>query len=170
MKILAAAGICAGSVLTPAAFAPAAHALPAIGSCSGGDFRWTAIDGVLDMTPKLLHFTSVGRLWGCTGDSGITGATFTGMHVAMSDCMHPADGPLTVNVNWSDGETSMLWGPWPVGMSQPTIGPLQVVDGFGLGSWVRVVADYEMMTPEMVMGCIGPGLTTGTGHLSAEMM
>ncbi|MGW4248832.1 hypothetical protein [Nocardia sp. NPDC004722] len=154
--------------LAPLSAAPARA--EAIGSCSGGDFRWTAVNGAITMTPTLLTFTSVGRLWGCTGYPGITGATFTGEHIAWADCMHPADGPLTVWITWDNGRTSTLWGPWPVGMAQPTVGPMQVVDGFGLGNRVQVTADYEMMTPEMVMGCLGPGLTTGPGRLSAAMM
>ncbi|MBL1078059.1 hypothetical protein JK358_27005 [Nocardia sp. 2] len=141
-----------------------------VGSCTGGDFRWTAVDGAIGMTPRLLTFTSVGRLWDCWGVPGVTGGTFTGVHVAVSDCMHPADGPLTVDITWSNGDWSRLWGPWPVGMMQPTIGPLEVVGGFGQGGRVRVSAWYEMMTPEMVGGCMGSGITTGIGRMTADMM
>ncbi|WP_405497573.1 hypothetical protein [Nocardia sp. NBC_00511] len=168
VKILAALAVCGVSGIAPLS-APTAHA-SGIGSCTGGDFRWTAVQGGITMTPTQFIFTSVGRLWGCTGYPGITGATFTGVHEARSDCMHPADGPLTVNMLWSNGDTSTLWGPWPVGMSQPTVGPMQVISGFGEGSWVSVSATYEMMTPEMVMGCLGPGIPTGIGTLSATMM
>ncbi|MEV6561854.1 hypothetical protein AB0M22_39470 [Nocardia sp. NPDC051756] len=147
---------------------PAASALPPAGTCANGDFRWTAVDGAIDMTPHALTFTSVGTLRDCSGGpGGITGGTFTGTHVATSDCMRPADGPITVDVLWSNGETSRLWGPWPVTMQQPTIGTLDVVDGLGQGSRVRITADYEMITPAMVGGCLGPGLRTGVGRLSA---
>lgn len=141
-----------------------------IWSCDGGDFRWTAVDGAITMQPTLLTFTSVGRLWDCHGPADISSGTFTGVHIAWSDCMHPADGPLTVNITWSNGDVSQLWGPWPVGMSQPTIGPMEVIGGLGLGSHVHVVADYEMMTPDMVMGCMGAGVKTGPGRLSASLI
>ncbi|MEV6774496.1 hypothetical protein AB0N05_38245 [Nocardia sp. NPDC051030] len=169
MKVAAALAVSVASVLWPAAPSTAATQA-SIGSCNGGDFRWTAVNGAIGMTPKLLTFTSVGRLWDCVGVPGITGGSFTGVHEAWSDCMHPADGPLTVNITWNDGETSTLWAPWPVGMTQPTVGPMQVMDGLGQGGWVRVSAEYEMMTPEMVMGCLGPGITTGPGRLHADMM
>ncbi|AFU00685.1 hypothetical protein [Nocardia brasiliensis] len=149
-------------------FPDTASALPPAGTCAGGDFRWTAVDGAIDMSPNTLTFTSVGVLRDCSGGpEGITGGTFTGTHIATSDCMHPADGPITVDVLWSNGETSRLWGQWPVTMQQPTVGPLAVVAGLGQGSTVRITADYEMMTPEMIGGCLGPGLRTGVGRLSA---
>ncbi|WP_069166132.1 hypothetical protein [Nocardia altamirensis] len=145
----------------------AASALPPSGSCAHGEFRWTAADGAIGMTPNTLTFTSVGVLRDCTGGpESITGGTFTGTHIATSDCMHPADGPITVDVLWSNGETSRLWGPWPVTMQQPTVGPLEVVAGLGEGRRVRITADYEM-TPDMVGGCLGSGVRTGTGRLSA---
>lgn len=144
-----------------------ASALPPAGSCAGGEFRWTAVDGVIDMQPKMLTFTSVGVIRDCTGGpEDIIGGTFTGTHIAMSDCMHPADGPITVRIVWSNGETSTLWGQWPVTMVQPTVGPLEVIDGLGRGSLARISAEYEMMTPEMIGGCLGPGLRTGTGKVS----
>ncbi|MFF2556970.1 hypothetical protein ACFVUS_38620 [Nocardia sp. NPDC058058] len=169
----------APKALAVAAIAAALGAIPtgtpvaaadSIASCSGGDFRWTAVDGAITMRPTLLTFTSVGRLWGCNGPGNISSGTFTGVHIAWSDCMHPADGPLTVRITWDNGEVSTLWAPWPVGMSQPTVGPMEVVDGLGLGSRVKVVAEYEMMTPDMVMGCMGAGVKTGPGRLSASMM
>ncbi|MCU1640066.1 MAG: hypothetical protein JWN03_341 [Nocardia sp.] len=168
VKIVTALAVATALSTVPIATSDAA-VVPTIGSCSGGDFRWTAVDGAIGMSPRQLTFTSVGRLWDCLGVPGITGGTFTGVHVAVSDCMHPADGPLTVDILWSDGETSKLWGPWPVGMMQPTIGPMEVVGGLGQGGRVRVVAEYEMMTPDMVMGCMGLGVTTGPGRLSASM-
>ncbi|PXX56476.1 hypothetical protein DFR70_11928 [Nocardia tenerifensis] len=146
---------------------PAASALPPAGTCANGEFRWTAVDGGIGMTPHTLTFTSVGVLRDCTGGpEDITGGTFTGTHIAISDCLRPADGPITVDVLWSNGETSRLQGPWPVTMQQPTIGTLEVVDGLGQGSRVRITADYEM-TPEMIGGCLGLGVRTGAGRLSA---
>ncbi|MEU8895914.1 hypothetical protein [Nocardia sp. NPDC048505] len=150
--------------------APPAAAHDPIGTCYGGDFRWTAVEGAITMAPQLLTFTSAGRLWGCDSAAGITGATFTGVHIARSDCMHPADGPLTVDLLWSNGETSRLWGPWPVGMMQPTVGDLTVVGGMGLHRRVRVEAWYEMMTPDQINGCVGPGLTTGVGRMTARIV
>ncbi|MFC9998883.1 hypothetical protein [Nocardia sp. NPDC127526] len=182
VKALVALGFCIGCGAAPGLPAAVAADPPPNGGssetteeppsswCGGGDFRWTAVDGAIGMNPRVLTFTSVGRLWDCVGWPGITGGTFTGVHIAASDCMHPADGPLTVDIAWSNGESSRLWGPWPVGMSQPTVGPLQIVAGLGEGTWVKVVADYEMMTPDMVMGCMGPGITTGVGRLRATMM
>ncbi|MGV9411349.1 hypothetical protein ACWDOP_15640 [Nocardia sp. NPDC003693] len=167
-KIIAALAVSAAFAMAPAAL-PTAAATP-MASCSGGDFRWTAVNGAIDMTPKDLVFTSVGRLWGCTGADDITGGTFTGVHTAASDCMHPADGPITVHIVWSNGERSTLWGHWPVTMMQPAVGPLEVISGVGVGERVTVVAEYEMMTPDMVMGCMGPGVRTGPGRVSASMM
>lgn len=147
--------------------AGAAHALPPAGQCAGGEFRWTAADGVMGMAPRLLTFTSVGVLRDCSGGpADITSGTFTGTHIAMSDCMHPADGPITVQITWSNGEQSTLWGQWPVTMRQPTVGPLEVIDGLGRGSHAQISADYEMMTPEMIGGCLGSGLRTGVGWVS----
>ncbi|CAM4275704.1 hypothetical protein NONI108955_18380 [Nocardia ninae] len=147
---------------------PAASALPPSGRCDNGDFRWTAVDGAIDMTPHVLTFTSVGVLRDCTGGpEGIAGGTFTGTHIATADCLRPADGPITVDVLWSNGATSRLSGPWPVTMQQPTIGTLDVVDGLGQGSRVRITAHYEMMTPAMIGDCLGPGVRTGVGRLSA---
>ncbi|MFI9511116.1 hypothetical protein [Nocardia sp. NPDC052566] len=144
-----------------------ATALPPAGSCAGGEFRWTAINGLIGMQPQLLTFTSVGVLRDCVGGPPeITSGTFTGTHIAWSDCMHPADGPITVNITWSNGERSTLTGPWPVTMVQPTVGPLEVIDGLGRGYHAEIVAEYEMMTPEMIGGCFGPGLRTGTGRVS----
>lgn len=40
-------------------------------------------------------------------------------------------------------------------MTQPTVGPLEVIDGLGRGHHARISADYEMMTPEMVGHCFG---------------
>lgn len=51
-------------------------------------------------------------------------------------------------------------------MTQPTVGPLEVIDGLGRGHHARISADYEMMTPEMVGDCFGPGLRTGIGRVS----
>ncbi|WP_330181763.1 hypothetical protein OHB26_36325 [Nocardia sp. NBC_01503] len=168
VQLLAAAVIASAVSVMPLGTPTAAAA---ISSCSGGDFRWTAVDGAITMQPTLLTFTSVGRLWDCTGPANISGGTFTGVHIAWSDCMHPADGPLTVNITWDNGEVSTLWGPWPVGMSQPTIGPMEVIDGYGKGSHVRVVATYEMLEPDMVMGCVnGTGVKTGPGRLSATLL
>ncbi|WP_194818763.1 hypothetical protein [Nocardia sp. XZ_19_385] len=160
----------AGVGVAAVATAPTAAAHSPIGSCYGGEFRWTAVEGGITMTPQLLTFGSAGRLWGCEGVSGITHGKFTGVHVAWSDCMHPADGPLTVDIVWSNGEASKLWGPWPVGMMQPTVGQLQVVDGVGEGSRVQVNAWYEMMTPEQINGCMGPGISTGVGRMTAEIV
>lgn len=155
------------TLLVPFAPGPAA-ALPPAGACASGDFRWTAVDGAIGMAPRTLTFTSVGVLRDCSGGpEGITGGTFTGTHIASSDCLRPADGPITVDVVWSNGETSRLWGPWPVTLQQPTVGPLAVVAGLGQGSTVRITADYEMLTPEMIGGCLGPGLRTGVGRLSS---
>ncbi|WP_157556674.1 hypothetical protein [Nocardia acidivorans] len=48
---------------------------------------------------------------------------------------------------------------------------MDVIDGYGKGSRVRVVATYEMTEPEMVMGCVnGTGVKTGPGKLSATLM
>ncbi|WP_067829720.1 hypothetical protein [Nocardia inohanensis] len=152
----------------PVLGAPAAHAN--VGSCGGGDFRWTAVNGGITMQPQFLTFTSVGRLWDCVGATGITGGTFTGVHTAWSDCMHPADGPITVTIVWSNGESSTLAGPWPVGMMQPAVGPLEVVAGLGQGSRAQISATYEMGTPDQVMGCMGSGIPTGVGHLSATIL
>ncbi|GAA5076179.1 hypothetical protein [Nocardia iowensis] len=164
-KIAATAAVFA-AVLVPFGIG-AASALPPGGSCAHGEFRWTAMDGAIDMTPRELTFTSVGVLRDCTGGpDGITGGTFTGTHVATSHCMFPADGPITVDVLWSNGETSRLWGPWPVTAQQPTVGTLDVVAGLGQGSRVLITADYEM-TPAMIGGCLGPGVRTGAGRLSA---
>ncbi|WP_194835423.1 hypothetical protein [Nocardia sp. XZ_19_369] len=147
---------------------PPASALPPSGRCANGDFRWTAVDGAIDMTPHVLTFTSVGVLRDCTGGpEGITGGTFTGTHIATADCLRPADGPITVDVLWSNGATSRLSGPWSVTMQQPTTGTLDVVDGLGQGSRVQITADYEMMTPAMIGDCLGPGVRTGVGRLSA---
>ncbi len=168
VKIAASLAISVSFGLLPGG-TPVAAATSPMASCGAGDFRWTAVDGGIGMSPRLLTFTSVGRLWDCVGVPGITGGTFTGVHEATSDCMHPADGPITVDILWSNGDTSTLAGPWPVGMAQPTVGPLDIVRGIGQGGRVRVVAEYEMMTPDMVMGCMGPGVTTGPGRVSASM-
>lgn len=167
VKVLAAVSVCAAIGMLPGV-GPTASATP-MASCAGGDFRWTAVKGAITMNPQWLTFTSVGRLWGCTGAQDITGGTFTGVHTAMSDCMHPADGPITVNITWSNGETSTLEGPWPVPLAGPASGPLEVTGGLGRGYRANVIAEYEMMTPDMVMGCMGPGVSTGPGRLSASI-
>ncbi|QIS11246.1 hypothetical protein [Nocardia arthritidis] len=166
MSVLGRSAVAA--VVFASAFAAPAGAAPELplGGCSGGEFRWTATEGAITMQPKLLTFASVGVIRDCIGGPpDITGGTFTGSHVAMSDCMHPADGPLTVWVTWSNGVKSTLWGQWPVGMVQPTVGPLDVVDGLGKGLRANMSVVYDM-TPDMVMDCLGPGLRTGTGHFS----
>ncbi len=150
--------------------ASATAAPPSTGACANGDFRWTAVQGGIDMTPKPMTFTSVGALRDCTGWPGITGGTFTGVHDAMADCMRPADGPITVLITWNNGQVSTVHGPWPVTMSQPTVGNLEIIDGRGRGGRVRITAGYEMLTPDMVMGCMGPGVRTGTGWLHAAML
>ncbi|MFI6869830.1 hypothetical protein [Nocardia sp. NPDC050406] len=155
---------------TALAAAPTAAEPPVAAACQGGDFRWTAVHGGIDMTPKWMTFTSVGTLRDCSGWPGITGGTFTGVHDAMADCMHPADGPITVHIRWSNGELSTVHGPWPVTMAQPSIGDLAITDGVGRGSRVRITASYEMMTPDMIMGCMGPGVRTGVGSVSATML
>lgn len=167
VNIVVALAFSAGFAL---AAAPTGAAHSPVGTCYGGDFRWTATEGGITMAPQLLTFTSVGRLWGCEGMADISGGTFTGEHVAWSDCMHPADGPLTVEIAWSNGELSKLWGPWPVGMMQPTVGDLTVVKGYGLGSRVQVNAWYEMMTPDQINGCVGPGIGTGVGRMNATIV
>ncbi|MBF6176870.1 hypothetical protein IU481_00175 [Nocardia otitidiscaviarum] len=161
-----------GVAVPPAAAAvvPPPAAPPVVGGCAEGDFRWTAVHGGIDMTPKPMTFTSVGSLRDCVGWPGITGGTFTGVHEAWSDCMHPADGPITVHITWSNGAVSTVWGWWPVTMAQPSVGELEIVAGPGAGGRVRITAGYEMMTPEMVMGCLGPGVRTGVGWVRAAML
>ncbi|WP_306359602.1 hypothetical protein [Nocardia sp. CC227C] len=149
---------------------PPAPAPPVVGGCADGDFRWTAVHGGIDMTPKPMTFTSVGSLRDCVGWPGITGGTFTGVHEAWSDCMRPADGPITVEIVWSSGAVSTVSGSWPVTMAQPSVGELEIVAGLGAGGRVRITAGYEMMTPEMIMGCLGPGVRTGVGWVRAAML
>ncbi|RDI65667.1 hypothetical protein [Nocardia pseudobrasiliensis] len=146
--------------------APSSASAP-MGGCRAGEFRWTAVDAAITMTPQYLTFTSAGVLRECFGTvPGITSGTFTGVHTAWSDCMHPADGPITVTIVWSDGQTSVLSGPWPVGMSQPTTGVLRVTDGLGQGDRVRIVADYDVVTMDNMSGCLGPGVHTGLGRVT----
>lgn len=167
---LSAALVLSATAATALAAAPTTAEPPVAGACTSGDFRWTAVQGGIDMTPKPMTFTSVGTLRDCSGWPGVTGGTFTGVHDAMADCMHPADGPITVNILWSNGEFSTVHGPWPVTMSQPSVGNLEIIDGLGRGSQVRITATYEMMTSDMVMGCMGPGVRTGIGWVSATML
>lgn len=162
--------IAATTLAAPTSAAPTAAEPPTVGACTSGDFRWTSIRGGIDMVPKWMTFTSVGTLRDCSGWPGITSGTFTGVHDAMADCMHPADGPITVHIVWNNGQVSTVAGPWPVTMQQPAIGNLLIIDGLGIGGWVRIAAVYEMMTPDQVMGCMGPGVTTGIGWLNAAML
>ncbi|MBF6066162.1 hypothetical protein IU500_35195 [Nocardia terpenica] len=149
---------------------PGPAAAEPLGRCDGGEFRWTAADGAITMTPQWLTFTSAGTLRDCAGVvPGITGGTFTGVHTAWSDCMHPADGPITLAITWSDGETSTVAGPWPVAMAQPTTGTLEVTDGLGRGRRARITVAYDMVTPETVGGCLGAGVRTGTGRILGTM-
>ncbi|NUS45794.1 MAG: hypothetical protein HOQ24_19150 [Mycobacteriaceae bacterium] len=164
VRIVVAGWIAVAGALTGAGHA---SALPPAGLCTEGEFRWTAVNGAIGMQRTLLTFASTGVLRGCTGGpAGITGGTFVGTHVAWSDCMHPADGPITVKITWSNGQSSTLYGPWPVGLAQPADGPLDVIDGLGRGMRARIIAWYEMMTPEMVSGCMGSGVHTGVGRVS----
>ncbi|MCM6778325.1 hypothetical protein NDR87_33390 [Nocardia sp. CDC159] len=145
---------------------PGAATIGPIGSCGSGEFRWTAVEEGIGLSPRYLTFTSVGALRDCVGTvPAITGGTFTGVHTAWSDCMRPADGPITVTIVWSDGQTSVLSGPWPVAMSQPTVGVLAVTEGLGRGERVRIVAHYDIATVDNVVGCLGAGVRTGTGRV-----
>ncbi|MBF6329853.1 hypothetical protein [Nocardia transvalensis] len=162
VAMLTAAVVAAGTAVAPTGFAAGAQ----VGACGGGEFRWTAAEGAITMSPQWLTFTSTGVLHECVGtEPGITGGTFTGVHTARSDCMRPADGPITVTVTWSDGRTSVLSGPWPVAVAQPTIGVLEVSEGLGHGNRVRIVAEYDVLTADNVAGCMGPGVRTGTGRV-----
>lgn len=140
---------------------------PVAPHCDGGEFRWTAVNGGINWTSRVITFTSSGTLHNCAGlPEGVVGGTFTGLHIAASDCMHPADGPLWITITWSNGLQTLVAGNWFVPMAQPTQGPLNITGGVGHGGRVEVVAAYDVMTPDTIMGCLcGGGVTTGTGHI-----
>ncbi|MGV9674874.1 hypothetical protein ACWDSJ_06315 [Nocardia sp. NPDC003482] len=162
------AKICAGVVFCVLAVAPfggVAQAEPSGGSgCGNGDLTW-AVDQPINMIPRQVTFTTAGVLRDCVGLDGIGGATVAGVHESVSSCLRPAKGPLTFTIYWSDGETSTVRGEWPVGIVQPTVGELDVIDGLGAGRRVRIVADYNVLTPEMIGGCLGAGVLSGTGKV-----
>lgn len=155
------------SVLAGVPVCGAAHADPIRGSCSGGELRWDVVDGSISMVPRQVTFVTSGVWKDCVGIDGITGATVAGVHKSMSSCVQPADGPLTFTIDWSNGATSTVWGDWPVGMVQPTVGELTVVDGLGAGGRVRIVANYNVWAPETVIGCLTGGISSGTGMVQS---
>ena len=141
---------------------PVAAAEP-IGSCAGGEFHWESVDGGITLVPHRFTYKSTGVLRGCDGMPDITGGEFAGTHVAVSDCLHPADGPLEVTIVWSNGQTSTAGGNWFVPMSGHADGMLDVVAGLGTGRRVHIVADYEMTNPA---SCLNSGITGGDGRIA----
>jgi hypothetical protein len=151
-----------GAVALTFTLCPPAVAAQPTGSCAGGDFRWAAVDGGITLVPHQFTYLSTGVLRGCVGMPDIIGGTFTGRHVAVSDCLHPAAGPLEETITWSNGETSTARGDWFVPMSGHADGLLDVVAGLGAGSRVHIVADYDMGD---AASCFGAGISGGDGRI-----
>lgn len=160
MTVLGVAALTFTSCPLPAAAQPA-------GSCAGGDFRWDAVDGGITLIPHQFTYMSTGVLRGCVGMPDIIGGTFAGKHVAVSDCLHPADGPLEETITWSNGQTSTARGNWFVPMSGHADGLLDVVAGLGAGSRVRIVAEYDMGN---AASCFGAGISGGDGRIDVAMV
>lgn len=141
---------------------PPAAAAEAMGSCAGGEFHWASVDGGITLVPRQFTYKSTGVLRGCVGMPDITAGEFAGTHFAVSDCLHPADGPLEVTIMWSNGQTSTAAGNWLVPTSGHADGMLDVVEGLGAGRRVHIVADYEMTDPA---SCLSSGITGGDGRI-----
>ncbi|MCM6772331.1 hypothetical protein NDR87_01415 [Nocardia sp. CDC159] len=159
----------AATLFSAAALIPVggtAQAEPARAGCSGGELTWS-VDKPISMIPRQVTFHTAGTLRDCTGVDGSTTATVAGVHESTSSCLNPADGPLTFTIAWSTGATSTVRGPWPVGMIQPTVGELDIISGHGAGRRVRIVANYNVWTPQMILGCLGPGVSAGNGTVDS---
>ncbi|MEK2479449.1 hypothetical protein [Streptomyces noursei] len=104
MAVLAAAATSTGLML---AKSPQASAQPA--AASGITCNFTGSGSFESDDPGVFKVQATGQTTSCAGDPAITGATGKGSATFSGSCV-TANGPVTLTVKWSNGQTSTITG------------------------------------------------------------
>ncbi|MFI1917359.1 hypothetical protein [Nocardia sp. NPDC020380] len=132
----AAVALVLSSVAAPLALAGPAQAAPVAGTCSGGQISFDSSPIGLVAAPTTARFS--GDLTGCQGAPAPTG-TLQGAFTGTGSCLD-VNGQVNGVIDWSDGETSTVSGPFdvPGGVGAPKTNTVAITGGPGAGQQLTV--------------------------------
>ncbi|MFJ4651279.1 hypothetical protein ACIP5Y_08385 [Nocardia sp. NPDC088792] len=124
------------ALAAPLALAGSAQAAPVAGACSGGRISFDSSPIGLVAAPTTANFG--GDLTGCQGTPAAAG-TLQGNFSGTGSCLD-VNGQVNGVINWSDGETSTVSGPFdvPGGAGAAKTNTVAITGGPGAGQQLTI--------------------------------